>query len=56
MAKGKGSDIGYDMSGEYKVNNIVLHPTFGRGVVQEVFANKMSIVFQDKERILVTSR
>ena len=56
MAKAKGSDIGYDMSGAYKVNNIVLHPTFGRGVVQEVFDKKMSIVFQDKERILITSR
>ena len=56
MAKAKGSDISYDMSGTYRVNNIVSHVTFGRGVVQEVFDKKVGIIFQDKERVLVSSR
>jgi hypothetical protein len=56
VAKGQGADISYDMSGTYRVNDIVSHVTFGRGVVQEVFDKKIAIIFQDKERVLVASR
>ena len=42
ISKAKGPDIPYDMNGSYKTGNIVLHKTFGRGVVLEIFDKKMA--------------
>ena len=55
MSKAKGPDIPYDMSGSYKKGDIVLHTTFGRGVVLEVVEKKMTLIFKDKERVLAAS-
>ena len=55
MEKGKGRDVPYNMTGRFKASNIILHETFGRGIVVAVCPNKMTISFRDKERILVSS-
>lgn len=55
MKKGKGPDITYNMVGSFKTSNIIMHDTFGRGVVLNVCPNKMTISFRDKDRILVSS-
>ncbi|MBE9535555.1 MAG: hypothetical protein IMF07_00105 [Proteobacteria bacterium] len=53
--KAKGQDIPYEMSGSYNKGDIVLHVSFGRGVVLEVFEKKVTIIFEDKERVLAAS-
>ena len=55
VSKAKGPDIPYDMSGAYSAGDIVLHVSFGRGVVLEVSEKKMTIIFEDKERVLAAS-
>ncbi len=55
MSKAKGPDIPYDMSGSYRKGDIVLHVTFGGGVVLEVAEKKMTLIFKDKERVLAAS-
>ncbi len=55
MSKAKGPDIPYDISGSYRKGDIVLHLTFGRGVVLEVAEKKMTLIFKDKERVLAAS-
>jgi len=55
IAKAKGPDLPYDMSGTYKKGDVVLHMTFGSGVVLEVFEKKIAIIFEDKERVLAAS-
>jgi hypothetical protein len=46
--------IEYTMQKSYQVLNVIEHHTFGRGVVREVIGhNKMSVIFQDRERVLV---
>ncbi len=44
--------IPYDMSGTYRVNNLLSHPTFGLGVVQLVQTNKVDVLFQDGKKRL----
>ncbi len=55
MTNAQGSDIPYDMAREFRVNEPVLHKTFGRGLVLIVSEKKVTIIFKDKERILVSS-
>ena len=55
MKKGTGRDIPYNMAGSFGTSNIIMHETFGRGVVLAVSEKKMTISFKDKERILVSS-
>jgi hypothetical protein len=46
--------VEYTMQKSYQVLNVIQHHTFGKGVVREVIGrNKMSVVFQDRERVLV---
>ena len=42
-----GQAIPYDMNRAYRVNNLVLHPIFGLGIVQAVVPpNKIDVLFQ----------
>ncbi len=55
IAKATGKEIPYNMKAAFKVGNIVLHDIFGKGVVLEVNPKKMTIIFKDKERVLVAA-
>ncbi len=45
--------IPYNMQASFKMGNWVTHPTFGMGVVTEVFKpNKVEILFQDGKKLL----
>ena len=45
----------YDMTGSYHAGDVIVHSIFGKGVVQKTFFNKCTVLFRDKERLLVTS-
>lgn len=45
--------IPYNMNTAYRVKNLVSHPTFGLGVVQQVLApNKIEVLFQEGRKLL----
>jgi len=50
-----GDEQAYDMTGSYHAGDLIVHGIFGRGVVQKTFFKKCSVLFRDKERLLVTS-
>ena len=49
-----GDEQSYDMKGSYRPGDLIVHSVFGKGVVQKTFFNKCSVLFKDKERLLVT--
>lgn len=55
IAKATGEEIPYNMKAAFKVGNIVRHDIFGQGVVLELNPKKMTIIFKDKERVLVAA-
>lgn len=44
--------IPYDMDRKYRVNNLLLHPLFGLGVVQLVLPNKIDVLFRGGKKRL----
>jgi len=43
----------YDMNGQFKLNSLINHPTFGLGLVQQVLGDrKISVLFQDGRKVL----
>lgn len=54
MSKARGEEIPYNMKAAFRVGDIVLHDIFGKGVVLELNPKKMTIIFKDKERVLVS--
>ncbi len=55
LEKTQRAEVPYNMSKTFKIDDIVLHKTFGKGVVLETAARKMTLIFEDKERMLVTT-
>jgi hypothetical protein len=55
VAEATGKECEYDMTGKYRVGDIVLHTTFGRGVVRKLYLNKCDVLFKDKERLMASS-
>jgi hypothetical protein len=55
VAEAQGSECAYDMAGKYHVGDIVLHATFGKGVVRKVYINKCDVLFKDKERLMASA-
>lgn len=53
MAKAKRAEVPYNMKAAFKVGDIVRHDIFGQGVVLETSPKKMTLIFKDKERVLV---
>jgi len=49
------AEVPYNMEKSFKINDIVLHKTFGKGVVLETAPRKMTLIFEDKERKLVST-
>ena len=55
LAEARGSERAYDMSGKYRIGDIVLHNTFGKGVVRKIYCNKCNVLFKDKERLMASA-
>jgi len=55
LAEAKGKERAYDMTGKYRVGDIVLHNTFGKGVVRKTYLNKCDVLFKDKERLMASA-
>jgi hypothetical protein len=55
LAEAKGKERVYDMAGKYRVGDIVVHNTFGKGVVRKVYFNKCDMLFRDRERLMAAA-
>ncbi len=55
LSEAKGKERTYDMGGKYRIGDIVLHNTFGKGVVRKIYMNKCDVLFKDKERLMASS-
>lgn len=51
----QGPELAYEMVRSYHSGDLIVHGVFGKGVVQKTFFKKCSVLFRDKERMLVTS-
>lgn len=55
LSETKGKERTYEMSGKYRVGDIVLHDSFGKGVVRKLYLNKCDVLFKDKERLMAST-
>jgi hypothetical protein len=55
LAEARGKERVYDMTGRYRVGDVVLHNVFGKGVVRKTYLNKCDMLFKDKERLMASS-
>jgi len=55
LSEARGKERVYDMSGKYRVGDIVLHNTFGKGVVRKLYLNKCDVIFKDRERLMASA-
>jgi len=55
LSETKGKERVYDMYGKYRVGDIVLHNTFGKGIVRKLYMNKCDMLFKDKERLMAST-
>lgn len=44
--------VPYDMSGRYRVNDLLRHQHFGLGIVRLVLPNKIEVLFQEGKKLL----
>jgi len=55
LAEARGKERIYDMSGKYRIGDVVLHNLFGKGVVRKLYTNKCDVLFKDKERLMAAA-
>jgi hypothetical protein len=55
LSQARGKERSYDMLGKYRVGDVVLHTTFGKGVVRKTYYNKCDVLFKDKERLMASA-
>ncbi len=55
MAEARGKECAYNMTGKFRVGDIVVHDLFGRGVVRKIYFNKVDVLFKDKERLMASA-
>ena len=55
LAGSKAKERVYDMSGKYRVGDVVLHSIFGKGIVRKIYLNKCDMLFKDKERLMASA-
>lgn len=48
--------VPYSMSGSYKTDDVIVHKTFGIGIVKSVSFQKMEVLFSEGPRILACDR
>jgi ribosomal protein L44E len=57
MSTAKGPSKPYKMSSEFEKGDVIEHPTFGRGIVEELIAdNKIKVVFEESGKLLAHNR
>lgn len=57
ISKAPGAAKPYAMNAEFAEGDLICHPAFGRGVVQELVGqNKMKVIFEAAEKLLVFNR
>ena len=57
VSSAKGPSKPYEMSAEFSTGDLIDHPTFGQGVVEEcIDSNKMKVVFESAEKLLAQNR
>jgi hypothetical protein len=44
--------IAYEMTGKFKLKDLVKHPVFGLGVVKSVVPNKIEVLFREGKKLL----
>ena len=44
--------IAYEMTGKFKLKDLVEHPVFGLGIVKSVVPNKVEVLFQEGKKLL----
>ena len=54
MEKATATPIPYDGGRTYRVGDLVEHSLFGKGIVLKTVPGKMTLLFDEKERILLT--
>jgi CxxC motif-containing protein len=55
LAEARGEERMYEMSAKYRIGDIVIHNTFGKGVVRKIYVNKCDVLFKDKERLMASA-
>jgi len=55
ISQSKGKELMYNMTGRYRVGDILLHDKFGKGVVRKLALNKCHVLFEDKERLMASA-
>ena len=55
IAQSKGKELNYNMTGRYRVGDVLLHDKFGKGVVRKLAMNKCHVLFEDKERLMASA-
>lgn len=55
LAQARGKELVYNMTGRYRVGDILIHDKFGKGVVRKLSMNKCHVVFEDKERLMASA-
>jgi hypothetical protein len=55
LSAAKGKERTYDMGGKYRIGDVVMHNTFGKGIVRKLYINKCDMLFKDKERLMASA-
>lgn len=55
ISQAKGKELMYNMTGRYRVGDILLHDKFGKGIVRKLALNKCHVLFEDKERLMASA-
>jgi hypothetical protein len=55
ITRARGRELVYNMTGRYRVGDVVVHDKFGKGVVRKLSMNKCHVIFQDKERLMASA-
>ncbi len=55
VTRAHGRELVYNMTGRYRVGDVVVHDKFGKGVVRKLSMNKCHVIFQDKERLMASA-
>jgi hypothetical protein len=55
LAASRGKERTYDMGCKFRIGDVVMHNTFGKGVVRKLYSNKCDVLFKDKERLMASA-
>jgi hypothetical protein len=55
IAAATGKERRYARTAAYRIDDILLHEQFGKGVVVKLATKKCYVLFQDKERLMASA-